>query len=83
MRDLNYLSKLSDAELWAWLCRVDMYDLARCISRIDPDSQKRIQHCQSERVRAFLREAIETEKDSPMEFIDESEKLLVEALPKE
>lgn len=40
MRDLDCLSKLSDAELCTWLSQVNMSDLARCISRISPDSQK-------------------------------------------
>lgn len=83
MRDLDCLSKLSDAELGIWLSRINMSDLARCISRISPDSQKRIQHCQSERTRALLVETIEVVKDSSMKEIAESEKLLIEALPKE
>ena len=83
MRDLDCLSKLSDAELRTWLSQVNMSDLARCISRIGPDSQKRIQQHQSERTRALLVETIEAVKGSSMEEIAESEELLVEALPKE
>lgn len=83
MRDLDCLSKLSDAELGTWLSRINMSDLARCLPKISPDSQKRIQQHQSERTRALLVETIEAVKDSSMEEISESEELLVEALPKE
>lgn len=83
MRDLDCLSKLSDAELRTWLSQVNMSDLARCISRISPDSQKRIQQHQSERTRALLVETIEAVKGSSTKEIAESEELLVEALPKE
>lgn len=83
MRDLDCLSKLSDVELGSWLGRINMSDLARCLPRINPDSQKRIQHCQSERTRALLVETIEAVKGSSMKEIAESEELLVEALPKE
>ena len=82
MQNLDYLSKLSDAELDTWLSQVNMSDLARCVSKISPDSQKRIQQRQSERTRALLVETIEVLKDSPAELIAESEKLLIEALPK-
>ena len=82
MQNLDCLSKLSDAELDAWLSQVNVSDLARCVSKISPDSQKRIQQRQSERTRALLVETIETLKDSSMEEIAESEKLLIEALPK-
>mgnify|MGYP006988868766 CR=1 FL=1 len=83
MRDLGCLSKLSDVEFGIWLSRINMYDLARCISRISPDSQERIQHCQSKWAREFLIEAIESVKGSSIEEIAESEKLLVEALQEE
>ena len=83
MRDLDCLSKLSDVELSTWLSQVNMSDLARCIPRISPDSQKRIRHCQSERTRALLIETIEAVKGSSMKEIAESEELLVDALPKE